>query len=317
MSLAPGEGLALINSSAYGTGSRRWRWPTPRDCSMPRTSPARWRWRAFAANVSVLDPAITSVRPDPALVAHARAIPRPSRRQLRVAAGRGSQPAGPADLPQHGRDPGSRARGRAACTGAPRPGAQLRPGQPGRVSAADGRICLAAVYEVLGLAAALDYVRVVLASVFSSACERTVKLLDTPWSGLPTGLLPQGGPDLGLSIHAIARAVAGGGGKPAGPAGLVHRHEHGWRRGHRGSCDDAAAVGATAGRDDRSRRRHRGDRTAGCRAGRRRARVGADGRGHGRSAPAIRSVVPAMVAGEAPPVDVGPIRDLIRSGAIA
>ena len=38
--------------------------------------------------------------------------------------------------------------------------------------AAEGRILSAAAYEVLGLAAVLDYVRVVLASVFSSACER-------------------------------------------------------------------------------------------------------------------------------------------------
>lgn len=44
-------------------------------------------------------------------------------------------------------------------------------------------------YESLPIAAALDHVRVVLASVLTASGERSVKLLDTPWSGLPTGLV--------------------------------------------------------------------------------------------------------------------------------
>ena len=72
------------------------------------------------------------------------------------------------------------------------------------VDAATGRIVSVASYESLPLAAALDYVRVALASVFTAASERSVKLLDTPWSGLPTGLSADPDrPDLGLSIHAI------------------------------------------------------------------------------------------------------------------
>jgi histidine ammonia-lyase len=59
-------------------------------------------------------------------------------------------------------------------------------------------------YESLPLASALDYVRVALASVLTAAGERAVKLLDTPWSGLSTGLMVDAErPDMGLSIHAI------------------------------------------------------------------------------------------------------------------
>ena len=72
------------------------------------------------------------------------------------------------------------------------------------VDVAAGEIVSVASYESLPLAAALDYVRVALASVFTAASERSVKLLDTPWSGLPTGLsVDRDRPDLGLSIHAI------------------------------------------------------------------------------------------------------------------
>jgi len=47
-------------------------------------------------------------------------------------------------------------------------------------------------------------VRVAFASVLTAASERAVKLLDTPWSGLPTGLsFDRDRPDMGLSIHAI------------------------------------------------------------------------------------------------------------------
>jgi histidine ammonia-lyase len=46
-------------------------------------------------------------------------------------------------------------------------------------------------YESLPVAAALDHLRLVLASVLTSAVERVVKLLETTWSGLPTGLVDE------------------------------------------------------------------------------------------------------------------------------
>jgi histidine ammonia-lyase len=65
-------------------------------------------------------------------------------------------------------------------------------------------------FEIAGLAAALDYQRVVLAAVLGASAERTVKLLETPWSGLPTGLAASGDPDdaglayLGIAVQALA-----------------------------------------------------------------------------------------------------------------
>jgi histidine ammonia-lyase len=55
------------------------------------------------------------------------------------------------------------------------------PGEPSPVSVAN--------YESLPVAASLDHLRLVLASVLTAAGERAVKLLETPWSGLPTGLV--------------------------------------------------------------------------------------------------------------------------------
>jgi histidine ammonia-lyase len=45
-------------------------------------------------------------------------------------------------------------------------------------------------FEILPLAAVLDHVRVVLASVLGAGSERVTKLLYPAWSGLPTGLVP-------------------------------------------------------------------------------------------------------------------------------
>ena len=60
-------------------------------------------------------------------------------------------------------------------------------------------------FEILPLAAALDYLRIVLASALSVSAERSVKHLETPWSGLPTGLsAADDRSDAGLSYHGIA-----------------------------------------------------------------------------------------------------------------
>lgn len=67
------------------------------------------------------------------------------------------------------------------------------------------RVVPAANFEILPLAAALDYVRIVLASALATSAERSVKLLETTWSGLPTGLATSGDPsDPGLSYLGIA-----------------------------------------------------------------------------------------------------------------
>lgn len=61
------------------------------------------------------------------------------------------------------------------------------------VVAEEDRVVSIANFEILPLAAALDYLRIVLASALSVATERVVKSLYGPWSGLPTGLAPDAG----------------------------------------------------------------------------------------------------------------------------
>jgi histidine ammonia-lyase len=73
------------------------------------------------------------------------------------------------------------------------------------------RVVSAANFEILPLAAALDYLRIVLASALGTSAERSVKLLETPWSGLPTGLATSADPtDPGLSyLGIVAQSIAG------------------------------------------------------------------------------------------------------------
>ena len=72
------------------------------------------------------------------------------------------------------------------------------------------RLVGVANFEILPLAAALDYLRIVLATVIGASAERALKLLETPWSGLPTGLVPTGDTShpglsyLGIATQALA-----------------------------------------------------------------------------------------------------------------
>ena len=72
------------------------------------------------------------------------------------------------------------------------------------------RVIPAANFEIMPLAAALDYLRLVLSAALGASAERSVKLLETTWSGLPTGLATSGDPsDPGLSYLGIAaQAIA-------------------------------------------------------------------------------------------------------------
>ena len=144
-----------------------------------------------------------------------------------------------------------------------------------------------------------------------------MKLLDTPWSGLPTGLLPLGGPDLGLSIHAIAaQSLAAEASLLAQPVSFTVMSS----AGAEGIEDRATLLPLSARRLAEMVALGEGIVAIELLVAAQAVDVRGSapmGRGTGEAHRRIRSVVPAMVAGEAPPVDVGPIRDLIRSGAIA
>lgn len=73
------------------------------------------------------------------------------------------------------------------------------------VVVAEERVISVANFEILPLAAALDYLRVILATALASSAERTVKLLGAPWTGLPTGLTPvPGTTEAGLTYLSLA-----------------------------------------------------------------------------------------------------------------
>jgi histidine ammonia-lyase len=73
------------------------------------------------------------------------------------------------------------------------------------VVAAERRIVSVGNFDIGPLAAALDFARIALAPVVTSANERAVKLLQAPFSGLPAGLAAASGtPDDALSELAVA-----------------------------------------------------------------------------------------------------------------
>jgi len=68
-----------------------------------------------------------------------------------------------------------------------------------------GRIVSVGNFDIGQLAAALDFLRIALAPVVTSANERAVKLLQAPYSGLPAGLAAgPGSPDDALAELAVA-----------------------------------------------------------------------------------------------------------------
>jgi histidine ammonia-lyase len=68
-----------------------------------------------------------------------------------------------------------------------------------------GRIVSVGNFDIGHLAAALDFLRIALAPVVTSANERAVKLLQAPYSGLPAGLAAGvGSPDDALAELAVA-----------------------------------------------------------------------------------------------------------------
>ncbi len=203
MELAAGEGLALLNNSAFGTGLAALALFDATRLLDAADVAGALSLEGFAANLSVLHRGVEAMRPHPGFVttmARMRALLEGSFLWEEGAARNLQDPLtfrSTVAVQGVGREALDRALGTLAI--------ELNAAQGNPLVDIDaGRIVSVAGYESLPLASALDYVRVALASVLTAAGERAVKLLDTPWSGLPTGLSvdPQR-PDLGLSIHAI------------------------------------------------------------------------------------------------------------------
>jgi histidine ammonia-lyase len=202
--LEPGEGTALLDNNAFATG---WAAIAVDDAEALLDTldvAGALSLEGFAANPSMLHMAIADVRPYPGIRRTLLSL----RSQLTgsglwdEAAPRNLQdPLSFRNLPQllgAGRDALDHVDAVLAVE------LNANQGNPIVVPAED-RIVSIANFEILPLAAALDYLRIVLASVLSAAAERVVKLLGTPWSGLPTGLVPVAGtPESGLTYLSLA-----------------------------------------------------------------------------------------------------------------
>jgi histidine ammonia-lyase len=202
--LAAGEGLALITGNPFSTA-----WSALALADLERLLDAldvagALSLEGLGANLSVLHPAVDAVRPHPGLAATLRTL-------RRLLDGSGLWEAGGSRSLQdplsfrnlahlHGAAHDALAHGRAVLD------IELNASQGNPIVVPEeGAIVSVANFEIAGLAAALDYQRIVLAAVLGASAERIVKLLETPWSGLPTGLAASGDPgDAGLAYLGIA-----------------------------------------------------------------------------------------------------------------
>jgi histidine ammonia-lyase len=207
--LADNEGLALINNNAFGTG-----WAALAELAAERLLAeadvaAALGMEAFGANPSPLHPVAGEIRPHPGVVATI------GRLRALLAGSSLFEPGGARNL----QDPLT-FRSIAQILGAAQDAftyarnmieTELNSAQGNpAVVLAERRIVSVGNLDVVAVAAALDLARIALASVVTAAAERTVKLLQSPVSGLPAGLAAE--PDLGddaLAEFAVAaQAIA-------------------------------------------------------------------------------------------------------------
>jgi histidine ammonia-lyase len=202
--LEPGEGLALVGSNALSTGWAALAIADTATLLEAAEVAGALSLEALAANLTILDPAIGEVRPYPGLqieLARLRQLLEGSALWDRGAARSLQDPLTFRALPQllgAWRDVLDHVNRQLAIE------LNASQGNP-IVVLADERVISVANFEILPLAVALDYLRIVLASALTAVAERVVKLLETPWSGLPTGLVSGADPtDPGLSYLAVA-----------------------------------------------------------------------------------------------------------------
>ncbi len=314
--LAPKEGLALLNHNAFSTGLAAL---AVADCERLVDTvdvSGSLAYEGFAANVSVLHPAVGESRPYPGL--------RASLGRLRALLD-GSylwEEGSPRNL----QDPLT-FRCLAQVQGAARDALAFGRGQLGielnasqenpLVVAAEGRIVSVGNFDVLPLAAALDLLRIALAPVVTSACERAVKLLQPALTGLPEGL----GARRGLADDALSEFAVPAQGLAAEARLLAQPVSY-----------ELASTTQAEGIEDRTTMAPLGARRLAemVSLGERVVAIelvlaaqavdvrGAAPLGAGTRAAynAVRAVVPSLAEGQPIPQDLEPVVELIRAGAL-
>jgi histidine ammonia-lyase len=197
------EALALLNSNAFSTGTAALAVADTERLLKAMDVAGALDLEAFAANLSLLHTAIGEVRPYPGLVeslARLRALLDGSSLWEPGAARNLQDPLSFRCLPQvHGalRDALAFVRGQLAI--------ELNASQENPlIVESEDRIVSVANFEILPLAAALDFLRIALAPALTSATERLLKLLQGPLTGLPDSLAPrQGLAENSLGEHGV------------------------------------------------------------------------------------------------------------------
>ena len=186
------------------------------------------------------------------------------------------------------------------------------------VAATAGRVVPAGNFDIVPLAAALDFVRIALAPALTSAGERALKLLQAPLTGLPEGLgarphLPEPAlSELGAAVQGIvaeARLLA-----------LPVSFELASTTQHEG-IEDRTTMAPLAARRlaemvELGARVVAIELTIAAQAVDLRGRP-ALGAGTGRAYALVRERVPFTDVGETVPPDLEPIVDLVRSGGLS
>ena len=207
--LAAGEGLALVNNNAFATGWAALAVLSAQQLLGEADVAAALDLEGFAGNLSPLHPVVAEVRPYPGLAATI------GRLRALLAGSYLFEPGSARNL----QDPLT-FRGIPQILGAARDALTYvrttieteinsAQGNP-NVVVAERRIVSAGNPDVIPVAAALDFARIALAPVVTSAAERTVKLLQSPLSGLPAGLAaePDTGEDALAEFAGAAQAIA-------------------------------------------------------------------------------------------------------------
>jgi histidine ammonia-lyase len=207
--LADNEGLALVNNNAFSTG-----WAALAALAAERLLgeagvSAALALEGFAANLSPLHPVVTEIRPYPGLAATI------GRLRALLAGSSLFEPGGPRNL----QDPltfrsvpqilGAAADAFSYVRNTIETELNSAQGNPA-VVLAERRIVSVGNLDVVPVAAALDFARIALASVVTASAERTVKLLQSPLSGLPAGLAaaPDTGEEALAEFAGAAQAIA-------------------------------------------------------------------------------------------------------------
>ncbi len=313
--LAAGEALALVNNNSFSTGLATLAVADAERLLAGLEVAGALDLEAFAANLSILHPAVARTRPYTGLrttLERMRALLEGSSLWEPGAARNLQDPLSFRGVPQVlGALRDALAYVRAQLT------IELNSSQSNPlVVAEEGEIVSSLNVEIAPLAAALDFLRIALAPALTTANERQMKLLQAPFTGLTDGLAAGSGHEDGLAeLGNVGMALTGEARLLAQPVSF-----------------ELASTTQAEGIEDRM--------TLAPLAARRVAEMvglgegiaaielvvaaqavdlrqpSALGAGTRRAHEAVRAVVPFTGAGQALPSDLEPVRELVRSGVL-